>query len=730
MTKRIKGLLVLLVFPMFLNAQNIKLATGMKISRTGKVWKKDYKLDGFADINKSVILIQGDNITIDFNHAVIQGSNKFKLPDEFFGVAILIQNSRNITIKNLVARGYKVALLARNVEGLVLDNCDFSYNYRQHLNSTQEKEDISDWMSYHHNENDEWLRYGAAMYLRNCNNATVKNCKVTGGQNALMMMECNGGLVMNNEFSFNSGIGIGMYKSSRNRVMYNRVIFNVRGYSHGVYNRGQDSAGILVYEQSNNNLFYKNNVTHGGDGFFLWAGQTTMDTGKGGCNDNLLLENDFSYAPTNGIEVTFSSNKIIANRIFECDHAIWGGYSYSTIISDNKFRNNRIGIAIEHGQDNQIWYNNFSKDKEAIRLWARKEQPADWVYAQNKDTRSRDYTIAGNSFNNVELAINLYRTSVLNLFGNTYSGSASNLKIDSTVTLIDSSDRPLVDFAGINIDTVAVRAVNPFKESNKYAGRKNIMVTEWGPYDFGYPVIWNTNPTDTSPKMKFDLKGPAGKWKIKRFKGVKNISAMNGKFPGELTAEKIKGERTDILIELEYKGLSYTNQFGEKIASGKPSTFYFEKFFQPVDWEVLFFNLDTSSHDPIKTGTLFSPYEKKAPFKTEKTNKIDYAWWGGIKEGTSQHKQFITSANGSFTIPKGTYELSVTWDDAVRVYLDEKLVLDEWNPSKYKFDESPNRKVRLDLEGFHRLRVEHIELGGFATLSVKIRPIRQALLYK
>ena len=330
----------------------------MKISRSGKVLKKEYKLDGLSDNNKPVVLIEGENITIHFNQAVLQGSNQKQQPDEFFGVAIMVRNSRNITIKNLVARGYKVALMASNVESLVLENCDFSYNYRQHLNSTQEKEDVSDWMSYHHNENDEWLRYGAAMYLRNCHNATVKNCKVTGGQNALMMTECNGGLVVNNDFSFNSGIGIGMYKSSHNRVMYNRVIFNVRGYSHGVFNRGQDSAGMLVYEQSSNNVFYKNNVTHGGDGFFLWAGQTTMDTGEGGCNDNLLLENDFSYAPTNGIEVTFSSNKIIANRIFECDHGIWGGYSYSTIINDNKFRNNRIGIAIEHGQDNQIWYNN------------------------------------------------------------------------------------------------------------------------------------------------------------------------------------------------------------------------------------------------------------------------------------------------------------------------------------------------------------------------------------
>lgn len=218
----------------------------MKISRSGKVLKKEYKLDGLSDNDKPVVLIEGENITIDFNQAVLQGSNQKLRPDEFFGVAILIRNGRNITIKNLVARGYKVALLAKNVEKLVLENCDFSYNYRQHLNSTQEKEDISDWMSYHHNENDEWLRYGAAMYLRNCINAIVKNCKVTGGQNALMMMECNGGLVMNNDFSFNSGIGIGMYKSSHNRVMYNRVIFNVRGYSHGVFNRGQDSAGMLV----------------------------------------------------------------------------------------------------------------------------------------------------------------------------------------------------------------------------------------------------------------------------------------------------------------------------------------------------------------------------------------------------------------------------------------------------------------------------------------------------
>ena len=74
-------------------------------------------------------------------------------------------------------------------------------------------------------------------------------------------------------------------------------------------------------------------------------------------------------------------------------------------------------------------------------------------------------------------------------------------------------------------------------------------------------------------------------------------------------------------------------------------------------------------------------------------------------------------------IEKGEYELGVTWDDAVRVYVDGKLLIDEWNPSKYKFDESPHKKIKLHLGGRHTFRVEHIELGGFATLSLKLKKL-------
>ena len=720
MTKQYLTLFAFLFFYTLSVAQKVTITKGMTIKKSTKFKKGAYTIDAYDSLNRSVILIEGNNIVVDFNNAVLNGNPSKQLPNKFYGVAVIIRNGKNITIKNLTAKGYKIALMARNVNGLKIDNCDFSYNYRQHLNSTQEKEDISDWMSYHHNENDEWLRYGAAMYLKGCNNFTVRNTKVTGGQNALMLMECNRGNIYNNDFSFNSGIGIGMYKSSGNTIMYNKVNFNVRGYSHGVYNRGQDSAGILVYEQSNGNLFYKNSVTHGGDGFFLWAGQTTMDTGQGGCNDNRLIENDFSFAPTNGIEVTFSRNIIMKNQIYECDHGIWGGYSYHTAITGNQFRNNRIAIAIEHGQHNQISDNIFFRDKEAIRLWSRPQQPSDWGYAKYRDARSVDYVITLNSFNQNPLVYNFSRTDSLKIFNNSYTGVDKIFKIDSTVTNIDSTETDIADT--MDVDYSLKNMIDPFKGSAKLAGRKNIMITEWGPYDFRYPILWHTNPVDSGRQMNFKIFGPKGKWKIVSARDIDNLSKTADSLPSEIWGMKNPGDIMDIKIIMEFTGEAFIDQFGKRHPANKPYRFSFIKFFQPINFTVNWYAFDSTTN-PLKTNSI-EALIKQQPFKIEKVTKIDYAWWGGIKTQSQQQTEFLTVAEGSADLESGDYELGVTWDDAVRVYIDDSLVVDEWNPSKYKFDESPNKKIRLKRQkGNHAFRLEHVELGGLASLSLKLKKI-------
>ena len=276
----------------FFSCQNNKeliIENGTAINESVILSKDTFRLNGTDSLNLPVLTIEGENIIVDFNHAVLIGSNDAERPSDFYGTGILIKG-KNITLKNAIVQGYKVAVMAEGADSLKLVDCDFSYNYRQHLKSTREREDFSDWLSHHQNDKDEWLRYGAAIYLKKCNHALVKNIKVTGGQNGLMMTECNSGLFYNNTIQFNAGLGIGMYRSGNNKIMHNKLDWNVRGYSHGIYQRGQDSAGILVYEQSSDNIFAYNSATHSGDGFFLWAGQTTMDTGEGGCNNNLIYK--------------------------------------------------------------------------------------------------------------------------------------------------------------------------------------------------------------------------------------------------------------------------------------------------------------------------------------------------------------------------------------------------------------------------------------------------------
>ncbi len=381
--------------------RTIDLQTQRTITTSGRIKKAEYALptpQPYNDKRDASIHIKGDNLVIDFQGAVLRGTPATTEPNERKGTGVFV-TGKNVTILNAKIHGYKIGLHARQAPGLKIINSDFSYNWKQRLLSTLDKEDTADWMSYHQNENDQWLRYGAAIYLRDCDGFEVKGCTAVGGQNGLMIMESDKGKVWNNNFSFLSSLGIGMYLSSDNRIMHNRVDWCLRGFSYGVYNRGQDSAGILIYEQSHRNVFAYNSVTHGGDGFFLWAGQTTMDTGKGGCNDNLLYGNDWSHAPTNGIESTFSRNNFVNNLIMECWHGIWGGYSYENKIIGNVFGYNTEGIAIEHGQDNVISANRFYRDNDAIYLWFNdRPQDPNWGYPKHRDTRSRDYKITGNLF--------------------------------------------------------------------------------------------------------------------------------------------------------------------------------------------------------------------------------------------------------------------------------------------------------------------------------------------
>ncbi len=697
----------------------IILTSDMLITSSLIIKSGTYRLNGSDSLNRPIVRIRGNNITVDFNHAVLQGSNNRQQPNQFYGLAILVEGN-DITIRNAKVCGYKVALMAKGCKNLKIEGSDFSYNYRQQLQSNWLHEDVSDWMSYHHNENDEWLRYGAGIYLKDCQSSVIRNNTIMGGQCALMMVRCNFGTVSDNDFSFNSAIGIGMYRSNHNNILHNKLDYNVRGYSHGFYNRGQDSAGILVFEQCNENVFAYNSVTHSGDGFFLWAGQTTMDTGEGGCNGNYVYKNDFSFAPTNGVEITFSKNNIIENIIKECDHGVWGGYSWQTSINRNTFENNRIGIAIEHGQNNSIFGNKFENNRQAaIKLWARKKQPSDWVYAQRRDTRSMDYRIGLNHFKNESTAIDLTMTVNLIFYKNNFENSKLQVKKDSSVEKITIDPDDLLDSLAQIPTILDTWAEKDIPQLTIPAGRNNIRITEWGPYPYinPYPYIF-LKKIDSNDVYHFEVLGPKdGNWSVWKTNDLRHITSMEGTFPAEIKAQKTG---TDVQLQLQYTGPTFTGRFGAEQPAGT-YIFSFRDFQPDINWNVNWYKWD-ATHDPNKNYELFRQVFSNQPLRSEQAQKIDYTWWGEIGKGLPADS-FAIVATGMVEVEKGTYELSVTADDLVKIFVDDKLVIDFWDVSKYKYDEDTHHNATVQLNGKHSIRIEQVENTGYATLIFKLIPL-------
>lgn len=418
------------------------LKAGLVISTSTKFKAGEYVIER-KDLDTPAITVSGSNLVLDYSGVKLAGSSRNVDPDKRSGLGILIKGS-NITIKNLTVRGYKIGLLAKDVPGLKLINCDLSYNWKQHLHSNLEREDTGDWMSYHKNENDEWFGYGAAAYLKGCDGFEVKGCRVTGGQCGLMLVKSNKGLVWNNDFSFLSAVGIGMYRSSENKIMHNRIDWCVRGYSHGVYNRGQDSTGVLIYEQSNRNIFAYNSGTHGGDGFFLWAGQSTMDTGEGGCNDNILYGNDWSHSPANGIEATFSRNIFVNNLLLDSWHGVWGGFSYDSVVMGNWFGGNGESIAIEHGQRNDIAFNQFDKDWLSIYLWQNASVDPNWGYGKTRDIKNHGSKVRSNVIrSSFDTALQFGTSEDVAIDMNLVQRSGAFMKLSGTLTNISVTNNQI-----------------------------------------------------------------------------------------------------------------------------------------------------------------------------------------------------------------------------------------------------------------------------------------------
>jgi parallel beta-helix repeat protein len=677
----------------------IELRPGLVITRSVRVAPKTYRIPGS---DSGVITIRGNDIVVDFGGATLAGIAPGDDPDGASGIGIRIDGGRNVVVRNARIRGYKVGLLARGTRGLTLARNDFSYNWKPRLFSVMEHESLADWLSHHKNEKDEWLRFGAGVYLSDVRGGELRDNRIVQGMEGLMMVRTDSVRVWNNVIEFNSGVGIGMYRSSDNTIMHNRASYNVRGYSHGHFRRGQDSADLLMYEQSSRNVVAYNSMTHGGDGLFLWAGQSTMDTGQGGSNDNLFFANDFSFAPTNGMEATFSRNTFFNNRVEGSDHGLWGGYSYDSRVIGNDFIRNRVGVAIEHGQNNLIGANKFTSDTTAIYLWANPIEPTDWGYPKHRDTRSRDYAIVSNVFTDNRVALRVSNTTGTTMMNHFERVDSQMVRRDSVDLREDQGAGPSGSITGAPRLKGAIDALATDTLGKR--DRAAIIIDEWGPYDWRSPKLW---PVDTSRRsVRLRVLGPVGTWRIASKRGVSGVSAERGRVGDTLTVTP--GSRGDWSVTLEYRGQAIVSPRGERTNAGAPYYFSYERVEPTSSWEVRFFAWSDTAE--LRN---FAVLQTKTPIATDRRERLDYFWYRPTLPGLPQEK-WAAVATGAVNLGSGTFSVRTISDDGVRVWIDGTLAIDNWKPHESEVDYAPLSAGR------HDIRVEYVQVGGWTELRLDV----------
>ena len=691
----------------------IELRPGIVITQSVRIVSKTYRIAAPASLDSAVITIKGDDITVDFQGATLEGMAPDTDPDRAAGVAIRVDGGRNVRIVNARVRGYRVGILARGTRGLTLVGNDVSYTWKPRLFSLIEHESLVDWLSFHHNENDEWLRFGASIYLEDVQGGELRNNGAVAGMNGLLLVRSNGLTIRDNNFSFNSGLGIGLYRSSDDTIIQNRIDYNVRGYSHRFYRRGQDSAGLLMFEQCSRNVVAYNSVTHGGDGLFLWAGQTAMDSGTTGANDNLFYANDFSYAPANGMEATFSRNMFVANRAVGSDYGLWGGYSYSSLILGNDFADNRWGIAIEHGQDNTIAGNRFTRDSTAIRLWADSIEPSEWGYPKHHDTRSRDYRVDRNVFVKNRVALRARNTRGLALTDSRWVGVDSVMVLRDTAGFQASGNVPSDDTTRPTLPadylSKVPRGYVPPPSALTLRDRAAIVVDEWGPFDWQSPKLWPVDSSRAVP-LRLAVLGPAGSWRVVARRGVAALSQSAGRAGDTIAVTPAPGAMGDWEVTLEYRGAATVSPRGVRRVAGQPYRFSYGRFEPAIDWTMKFFTWTDTAH-------LFeTPVSAADPGAVPRgARRLDLEWYRPTLAGLPLD-HWSLDATGVVTLapPSGSYTLRTISDDAVRVWVDGKLVIDHWTPHESMVDAMPLSGGR------HELRVAYYQVDGWTELRVDI----------
>lgn len=357
------------------------------------------------------LVVRVSGVTIDGNGATLLGPGRVgdvvSLAEA--GDGVRLEGVSGVTLKNFRARGFATGLRLRDVSAANVTGCDFSDNFHHPKHGWGE------------------LPARGGIILERVRHSVFRENRANRVWDALHLMDADENLVEDNDFSHCSNTCAKLWRSSRNRFLRNNLSHGIRIDRAAGEVHARDSTGVLIETGSDDNYWYRNDITHGGDGIFIRPLNRWVSRG------NVFVENDTSYANNNCVESWSPGNVFIRNKANHGSYGFWLGGSDQTVLIGNEAAYNGLtngyhqapepgfghgGIVIVGGpsshtliEGNHLHHNNgaglaFRGDTASQgRRW----QTEHWLVQQNRVTDNRfgiwgrwgaAITLAGNVFTN------------------------------------------------------------------------------------------------------------------------------------------------------------------------------------------------------------------------------------------------------------------------------------------------------------------------------------------
>jgi parallel beta-helix repeat protein len=273
----------------------------------------DLRLEQGAQLPARLI-IRASHVTVDGQGATLVGPGQTgDLKSlEAAGIGILLEGAADVTIKNIKARGFASGLVIRQARAISVTGCDFSDNY--------------------HNPKHGWgeLPARGGLLLEQVRHSVIRQNRANRVWDGIHLLDSDDNLIADNDFSFCSNTCAKLWKSSRNKFLNNNLSYGLRIDRAAGEVHARDSTCVLIETGSDDNYWYRNDISHGGDGVFIRPLNRWVSRG------NVFVENDTSYANNNCVESWSPGNTFIRNKANHGSYGFWLGGSDQTVLIGNE----------------------------------------------------------------------------------------------------------------------------------------------------------------------------------------------------------------------------------------------------------------------------------------------------------------------------------------------------------------------------------------------------------